>query len=255
MTLPTSLQRVALVTGSGKKRVGWHVADALAGRGYDIAVHYRTSAKEAAETVEHLRGRVVEAVAFQADLSDEHAVHDLFRAAVDRFGRLDVLVNCAAVYRAKRLEEVTAADLRHNFDANLLGTFLCAQQAGLAMVRQPEGGCIVNLGDWALARPYLNYAAYFATKGAIPALTRCLAVELGTRNPRVRVNCILPGPVLFPPDMPEAERDEAIRATLVKRAGRPENVAAAVLFFLENDFVTGVCLPVDGGRTIYAAGS
>jgi pteridine reductase len=192
--LPATLQRMALVTGSGKKRVGWHVADALAGRGYDIAVHYRTSAKEAAETVEHLRGRGVEAVAFQADLSDEHAVHDLFRGLQDRFGRLDVLVNCAAVYQAKRLEEVTAADLRHNFDANLLGTFLCAQQAGLTMVRQPEGGCIVNLGDWALARPYLNYAAYFATKGAIPALTRCLAVELGTRNPRVRVNCIMPGP-------------------------------------------------------------
>src|ERR1700686_5023077 len=100
MPLPTtSLQRMALVTGSGKKRVGWHVADALAGRGYDIAVHYRTSAKEAAETVEHLRGRGVEAVAFQADLSDEHAVHDLFRAVQNRFGRLDVPVNCAAVYQ------------------------------------------------------------------------------------------------------------------------------------------------------------
>src|SRR6476620_6354546 len=103
MSLSSSARRAALVTGSGKKRVGWHVADALAGHGYDIAVHYRTSAKEAAETVEHLRGRGVEAMAFQADLSDEPAVHDLFRAMQDRFGRLDVLVNCAAVYRAKRL--------------------------------------------------------------------------------------------------------------------------------------------------------
>jgi pteridine reductase len=255
MSLSTSEKRVALVTGSGKKRVGWHVADALAGRGYDIAVHYRTSAKDSAETVEHLHRRGVEAVAFQADLAEELAVRDLIRDALDRFGRLDVLVNCAAVYKAKRLEEVTAADVRHNFEANLLGTFLCAQQAGLAMVRQPGGGCIVNFGDWAQARPYLNYAPYFASKGAIPALTRCLAVELGTRNPRVRVNCVLPGPVLFPPDMPEAEREEAIRSTLVQREGRPENVAEAVLFFLENDFVTGVCLPVDGGRTIYAAGS
>ena len=254
MSLSTSVKRVALVTGSGKKRVGWHVADALAGRGYNIAVHYRTSAKEAAETVEHLRSRGVEAMAFQADLAEESAVSDLVRAAQD-FGQLDVLVNCAAVYKAKRLEEVTAADLRHNFEANLLGTFLCSQKAGLVMVQQPEGGCIVNFGDWALARPYLNYAPYFATKGAIPALTRCLAVELGNRNPRVRVNCVLPGPVLFPPDMPEAEREEAIRSTLVQREGHPENVAKTVLFFLENDFVTGVCLPVDGGRTIYAAGS
>jgi pteridine reductase len=123
------------------------------------------------------------------------------------------------------------------------------------MVQQSEGGCIVNFGDWAVARPYLNYAPYFASKGAIPALTRCLAVELGVRNPRVRVNCILPGPVLFPDDMPAAERDVAIRSTLVQRAGQPENVAQAVLSFVENDFVTGVCLPIDGGRTIYAAGS
>ena len=79
-----------------------------------------------------------------------------------------------------------------------------------------------------------------------------MAVELGTRNPAVRVNCILPGPVMLPPDLPAAEKEQAIAATLVKREGRPENIAQAVLFFLDNDFVTGVCLPVDGGRSIYA---
>jgi pteridine reductase len=143
---------VALVTGSGKKRIGWHVADALAGQEYAIAVHYHTSAREAAETVEHLRGRGVEAAAFEADVADERAVRSLFRALWDRFGRLDVLVNCAAVYRAKPLEEVTAADVRLSFEANLLATFLCAQQAGLAMVRQPEGGLhrqLRRLGDGA----------------------------------------------------------------------------------------------------------
>jgi pteridine reductase len=251
----TSVKRVVLVTGSGKKRVGWHVVQALAGRGFAVGVHYRTSAIDAVATVRDLHSRGVDAEAFKADLADESSVKDLIRSVLDRFGRLDLLVNCAAVYKAKRLEDVTAADVRHSFEANLLGTFLCAQHAGLAMVRQPDGGCIVNFGDWALARPYLNYASYFASKGAIPDLTRCLAVELGTRNPRVRVNCVLPGPVLFPPDMPEPERAEAIRSTLVQRAGQPENVAGAVLFFAENDFITGACLPVDGGRTIYAAGN
>jgi NAD(P)-dependent dehydrogenase (short-subunit alcohol dehydrogenase family) len=101
-TLTTTHSRVALVTGSGKKRIGWHIADSLAGQGYAIAVHYRTSAKEAAETVEHLRGRGTEAMAFHADLADEKAVGSLFRALWERFGRLDVLVNCAAVYQAKR---------------------------------------------------------------------------------------------------------------------------------------------------------
>lgn len=255
MPLSTSLKRVALVTGSGKKRVGWHVARALAERGFHLAIHYRTSAEEAAETVEHFRSWGVEAESFQANLTEESAVRNLIDSAYNCFGRLDVLVNCAAVYKSKPLEEVTATDVRRDFEVNLLGTFLCAQQAGLAMSRQREGGCIVNFGDWALERPYLNYASYFASKGAIPALTRCLAVELGTRNPRVRVNCVLPGPVLFPPDMPEEEREQAIRSTLSKREGQPENVAEAVLFFVENDFVTGTCLPVDGGRTIYAAGN
>jgi len=251
----TPPKRVALVTGSGKKRVGRQVAVALAGRGYDVAVHYRNSASEAAEAVEQLRGLGVDAAAFQADLSVERAVDDLFRGINGHFGRLDVLVNCAAIYGPKRLEDVTAEDVRRNFEVNLLGTFLCAQQAGLAMTRQVEGGCIINLGDWALARPYLNYAAYFAGKGAIPALTRCLAVELGTRNPRVRVNCIHPGPVLFPPEMPVPERAEAIVSTLAQREGTPENIASAVLFLVDNEFVTGVCLPVDGGRTIYAGGN
>jgi len=163
-----------------------------------------------------------------------------------------VLVNCAATWKSKKLEEVTAADVRHYFETNTLSTFLCSQQAGLAMVRQAEGGSIITLGDWAIARPYLNYAAYFPSKGAIPTLTRCLAVELGTRNPRVRVNCIMPGPVLLPPDLPAAERQAAIRATLVKHEGSPDNIAQAVLFLIDNDFVTGVCLPVDGGRTVYA---
>jgi pteridine reductase len=253
--MSASPTKVALVTGSGKRRVGSVVAEALASRGYALVVHYRSSATEAADFVARLQRRGVEAVALPADLTDEKAVQALIRQTLDRFGRLDVLVNCAAAWRSKRLEEVTAADVRFFFETNTLGTFLCSQHAGLAMVRQPEGGCIVTMGDWAVERPYVNYAAYFPSKGAVPTLTRCLAVELGTRNPAVRVNCILPGPVLLPPDLPEAERRQAIDATLVKREGRPENIAQAVLFFLDNDFVTGVCLPVDGGRTVFASDS
>jgi pteridine reductase len=247
-----SAGRAALVTGSGKRRVGWYVADALAARGYGLAIHHFTSAVEATDTVRALEARGVRALSVQADLTDEQAVRAMIRQALDHFGRLDVLVNCAAIWRRGRLEDVTAQDVRRHFEANVLATFLCAQHAGLAMARQPEGGVIVNLGDWAEARPYLDHAAYFVSKGAVPALTRCLAVELGSRNPRVRVNCVLPGPVMLPPDLPEAERRQAVDATLVKREGSPVNVAQAVLHFVDNDFVTGACLPVDGGRTIYA---
>jgi pteridine reductase len=165
------------------------------------------------------------------------------------------LANCAAAWKSKRLEEVRAADVRGYFETNTLGTFLCCQHVGLAMVRQAFGGSIITIGDWAAERPYVNYSAYFPSKGAIPTLTRVMAVELGTRNPSVRVNCILPGPVLLPPDLPASERDQAIQATLVKREGSPENIAQAVLHFVDNEFVTGACLPVDGGRTIYAIDS
>jgi pteridine reductase len=245
-------RRVALVTGSGKLRVGSVVADALARRGYAVAVHYRSSAAEAEETAKALRAHGVEVGTFPADLADEKAVRAMVREVLGRFDRIDVLVNCAGVWKSKSLEDVTAADVRLHFDTNALGTFLCAQQAGLAMARQPEGGVIVNIGDWAEVRPYLGYAAYFPSKGAVTAITRCLAVELAHRNPAVRVNAILPGPVMLPPELPEAEKRQAINATLVKREGSPANIAQAVLSFLDNDFVTGVCLPVDGGRTIYA---
>ncbi len=246
--------KVALITGSGKRRIGSCVTEGLAARGYSLVIHYRSSAAEATEQVAQFAQRGVSALAVQADLTDEAAVRRLMQAALDHFGRLDVLATCAGVWQSKPLEDVTAADVRFHFDTNVLGTFLCAQLAGLAMVKQREGGCIVTLGDWAEARPYPGYAAYFASKGAMPTLTRCLAVELGTRNPKVRVNCVLPGPVMLPPDLPEAERNEAINATLVRHEGRPENVAQAVLYLIDNDFVTGDCLRVDGGRTVYAGG-
>jgi pteridine reductase len=246
------VRKVALVTGSGKRRVGSHVAEALAERGYALALHYRSSAAEAAELAASFETQGVKVAVFRADLSNEQEVRNLVVQVVKRFGRIDVLVNCAAVWKSKRLEDVSADDVRMHFETNTLGTFLCAQHAGLAMVKQPDGGVIVNIGDWAEVRPYLNYAAYFPSKGAVTTLTRCLAVELASRNPQVRVNCILPGPVMLPPDLPEEERRQAINATLVKHEGSPTNIAKAVLSFLDNDFVTGVCLPVDGGRTVFA---
>ncbi len=154
--------RVALVTGSGKKRVGSVVAEALAQRGYAIAVHYRSSGTEAEETVAALKSHGVDAKAYRADLADESAVRGMVAAVLRDFGRIDVLVNCAAVWQSKKLEDVTAADVRMHFDTNALGTVLCSQQAGLAMAKQPEGGVIVNVGDWAEVR--YDWSTKVATK-------------------------------------------------------------------------------------------
>jgi pteridine reductase len=245
--------KVALITGSGRHRIGNVVATALADRGYDIALHYNRSAEEAREATEQLVKKGVQAAAFQADVAKEADVERLFDEAMKAFGRLDVLVTTAAIWGRRPLEETTAQDLRRHFDVNVLGTFLCCRRAGLIMAAQTEGGAIVTIGDWATARPYPDYSAYLVSKGAIPTLTRTLAVELARRNRAVRVNCILPGPVMLPENLSEHEVKGAVADTLLKRAGRPENVAQAVLFFVDNDYVTGACLPVDGGRTIAGA--
>ena len=245
--------RVALVTGAGR-RVGNVIARTLATRGYRLA---HACAYVACRRRSHGRGiRAAggEAIVVAAELRDEQAVRAMVDKVRSHFGRIDALVNSAAIWKPKSLEEVTAADVREHFEINTLGTFLCCQQVGLAMVAQPTGGAIVNLGDWATRRPYLNYSAYFPSKGAIPTLTRDFAVELAHRNPRIRVNAVLPGPVLLRSDLPAAERQASLDGTLLKREGTAEEVAHAVVFLLENEFVTGVCLNVDGGRAI-ASGS
>jgi pteridine reductase len=249
-TSPTSPQAVAFVTGSGARRIGHAVAEMFSARGYAVVLHARTSRSEAAATAVEFERRGTPTLVVDGDVRDEAVVAGWIETIRKRFGRLDVLVNAAAVWHRKRLEDVTADDVRAHFDVNALGTFLCCKHGGLAMASQEDGGAIVNIGDWATRRPYVDYAAYFPSKGAIPTMTRMFAVELARRNPRVRVNAVLPGPVMLPADLPEAERKQAIAATLVGREGSPEQVAQLVGALVENEFITGVCVPVDGGRTI-----
>lgn len=240
----------ALVTGSGAPRIGNCIVRALARRGYRVAVHANTSREQAEATAAEIVAAGGEAMSVAGDLRDEAAVRRIVAETRSRFGSLDVLVNCASIWERKKLEETTAEDVRRHFEINTLGTFLCCQHAGLEMTRQERGGVIVNFGDWAVQRPYLDYAAYFASKGAIETLTRTFAVELARRNPRVRVNAIFPGPAMLPDTLSPAEKSAAIAATLVQRAGRPENIAQAAIALIENDFITGACLAVDGGRTV-----
>ncbi len=250
----TTNSRVALITGSGAPRIGNVVARRLAVKGYAVVLHANRSHDLALATADELRRSGHEALALHADLLDESAIAKLVEQAGTWGGGIDALVNCAAIWKPTRLEEVTAAQVTDHFAVNTLGTFLFCQHVGLRMTQQTQGGAIVNIGDWATCRPYLDYAAYFASKGSIPTLTRDFAVELAARNTRVRVNAVLPGPVMLPETMSSDERQAVIAQTLLKREGSPEHVAHAVEFLLENDFITGVCLPVDGGRTIASSG-
>ncbi len=249
--------KVAWVTGSGANRVGRAIAQEFANCGYHIVLHANRSIDKAEEFASELRNQRVngpspQVLVVQGDICDPTVSKRILGQILEAFGRLDVLVNSAAVWDWKPLTELTAEDVKKQFDVNTLGTLLCSQAAGLAMTEQPEGGSILLIGDWAVTRPYRDFAAYFASKGSIETLTKTLAVELATRNPSIRVNAVLPGPVMLD-DRISQERADAIREqSLLKRHGTPEDVARAVRFLSEQPFITGAILPVDGGRSFYA---
>jgi len=245
---------VAMITGSGAPRVGRAIAEHLAQLGCQISLHANTSGEEAEQAAEAMRKEFDSSVAVVLGSLDDPDVPDrLVREVREHFGRIDILVNSAAIWHPIPLEEITSEQLMSYLRINAAASFLAARAAGRWMVSQSSGGCIVNIGDWATCRPYLDHAAYFPSKGAVEAMTRSLAVELAHRNPKVRVNCIQPGPVLLAQDVTSEDARKIASSTLVGRIGTPQHVASAVQFLCENDFVTGVCLPVDGGRSIYAA--
>jgi pteridine reductase len=243
----------ALITGSGSARIGRVVARHLASLGCNIALHANQHIEEAESVAAELRTNFDrKVIVTSGSLIDDETPQEIIQQTIQSFGRIDILVNCAAIWSPKPLEHISADDLREYFQVNSVGSFRCSQLAGLKMVSQPSGGSIVNIGDWATTRPYLEHAAYFPSKGSIEVMTRSLAVELAHRNPRIRVNCVQPGPVLLGPEVSLADRQRISESTLVRRIGSPEHIAHAVQFLCENDFVTGVCVPVDGGRSIYS---
>ena len=238
--------RVALVTGSGV-RVGKRIAVALAERGMHVAVHYHASAGPAEETVAEIRALGVEADSFQADLSQLREVRDLFDGIDARWGRLDVLVNSAAIFPRTPWDEIDEATWDRTLDVNLKAPFFTAWHAVPLMWRN-GGGKIVNIADWAGLRPYKNYLPYVISKGGIVTMTKALALELA---PSIAVNAIAPGPVMLPEDFSDAAAERIRKATLLDRLGSPEDVAQSVVYLVAmTDFITGHVLVVDGGRLI-----
>lgn len=242
--------KVAFITGSGKKRVGNVIALEAARRGFDVAIHYRTSQSEAETTAQQIRALGVRAECFAADLGSVAETESLCARVIKTFGRIDLFVPAAGIWEKTPLESLTAEKLSENFNVNTLSTFLCCQHIGLQMCKQTEGGAIVLIGDAALERPYDHFSAYFLSKGAIPTLTLTLANELAHRNPKVRVNCVHPGAVLLPENLGDIEKRGVVEKSLVKSLGSPESVAQAVFSFYENPYLTGSFLRVDGGEAI-----
>ncbi|MEQ1828263.1 MAG: SDR family oxidoreductase [Pirellula sp.] len=250
-----SSKPVAWITGSGAARIGRSIAQHFANHGYRIVIHANHSRDSANEFADELRRQGRESMLVYGPIEQPDFARNAVAQIVEEFARIDVLVNSAAIWDWKNLEATTAMDLQRQWEVNTLGTFLCSQAAGLQMVEQPTGGAIILIGDWAVQRPYPDFSAYFASKGCIETMTRTLAVELATRNPAIRVNAILPGTVLLDASVSEEQAARVNQQSLLKGPGRPEYVAQAAYFLATHEYITGVCLPVDGGRSIHAGAS
>lgn len=236
---------IALVTGSAR-RVGRAIALALAGRGARLALHYRSSEGDARDALDEARRMGADAELFRADLV-EGADRDALIANVrKRFGGLDILVNSASVFGPSALEDTTPEGWDEQIETNAKAPFFLARAAGAIMTGNGRGK-IVNLADTAGELIWPQYLPYSISKATLLGVTRGLAKSLA---PAVQVNAVAPGPVCLPEDYTEDQKKLAIERTLMKRAGTAEDVARAVVFLVENDYITGEVLHVDGGRHV-----
>jgi NAD(P)-dependent dehydrogenase (short-subunit alcohol dehydrogenase family) len=235
--------KTALITG-GAIRVGKAISLALARAGANIVINYSSSAAEAAQTAAEVEALGVAALPIQADVADHAQVQQMVARAQARFGAVDVLVNGASLFRRTPLPTADVSDWRRVVGISLDGAFYCANAVAPQMLARGEG-VIINIVDLSAWKPSKGFAAHSVGKAGLLALTRQLALELA---PAVRVNAVSPGPVLAPTDYDAVKIERLAKRTLLKRWGTAEDVAQAVLFLVQSDYITGDCITVDGGE-------
>lgn len=239
--------KVALVTG-GSRGIGRAVVERLAGDGMDVVFFYRGNAEAAQEAVAAVAAAGGRAEALQADVTDAAAVAQAVERVVESRGRIDLLVNNAGIVRDNLLAMLEDADIRAVLDTNVLGVFHVTRAVVPHMISK-RAGKIVNLGSVAGDKGGRGQSNYAASKGAIQAFTRAMAVELASR--KITVNCVAPG--VIDTEMSQAVRDlageQVTQRILLKRVGRADDVAHAVWFLASRfaDYITGEVLHVDGG--------
>ena len=240
--------KTALVTGAAK-RIGAAIARRLHAAGANVVLHYRGAEAEATALEAELNAaRAGSAVKVKADLLAPIAPRLLLGSALERFGRLDVLVNNASSFYPTAIGSIEAGHWDELIGSNLRVPLFIAQEAAPAIRKQR--GTIVNIADMHAERPLKGYAVYSIAKAGLVALTRVLALELG---PEVRVNAVAPGAIAWPEDGQFApdERARVVATTPLERLGAPAEVARAVHFLATAPFVTGQILAVDGGRSVF----
>ena len=240
--------KVALVTGAAR-RIGAAIARRLHAGGANVLLHYRGAEADAGRLEAELNAvRAKSASKIKADLLAPVAPRMLVSAAIQHFGRLDVLVNNASTFYPTAVGSIEAGHWEELMGSNLRAPLFLAQEAVPQLKK--NGGAIVNLSDIHASRPLKGYLVYSIAKAGLVALTRSLALELA---PDIRVNAVAPGAIAWPEDgqFEPAERERIVATTPLARLGSPEEIARAVHFLATVPFVTGQILAVDGGRSVY----
>ena len=250
---PHSLEgKKALVTG-GKRRIGRGIALSLAEAGCDVGINDLAEDADAGETLRLIGERGREAEFFAADISDSAQVESMFTGFLERFGRIDILVNNPYGGTGEPFLELTEENWDANLDVGLKGFFLCSQQAARAMVEQGEGGCIVSTSSVHAERAWRGDTAYGAAKAGVLRLTESMAVDLGVHG--IRCNAVMPGHmntdhVTGTPPPERGSIDESLFSSVpLRRRGTPEDIGRAVAFLCSPaaGCISGVSLAVDGG--------
>lgn len=241
--------KVVLVTG-GAKRVGAAICRRLHAAGAQLAVHFRSSEQEALDLQKELNElRMQSAELFQADLLDLNALPQLVHKVIEKFGRLDGLVNNASSFYATPLSDVDEQQWHDLLGTNLKAPLFLAKAAAAELSRR--NGCIVNIADIHAERPMHGHLLYSTAKAGLVALTKGLAQEMA---PLVRVNAVAPGVIVWPVNeawMDEEQRRKIVAHTLLKREGDPDDIARTVRFLMdEAPYITGQIIAVDGGRSV-----
>jgi NAD(P)-dependent dehydrogenase (short-subunit alcohol dehydrogenase family) len=237
------VDKVAIVTG-GAVRLGRALALALAEQGARVVVHYGSSTASAKGVVAEIEALGSQAVTVQADLSRPGEVGSVLESALSHFGRVDILVNNAAVFEPGQWDDTTEANWDRHFAINLKSPFFLSQ-AFAAQFERDRHGHIVNIADWRAVRPGPDYIAYTLTKAALVAMTKSLALALA---PNIQVNAIAPGLILPPPGQDQAHLEAKAARIPAQRTGSPSEVARTLVFLLRSDFVTGDLVYVTGGE-------
>jgi NAD(P)-dependent dehydrogenase (short-subunit alcohol dehydrogenase family) len=245
--------KVAIVTGAGKG-IGWGIAKVFSQEGAKVVI-VDWDEKAGEKSAEEIRQSGGDALFVNCDVSNEEQVKAMVQATLDKYGRIDVLVNNAGIGVYKPLLEATSDDWDHCLAVNLKGVFLCSKYA-IPHMQAVGKGAIVNISSVHSHATVNGVAPYAASKGGITALTRNMAIDYG---PAIRVNAIAPGWVLTPLiqsifdsyDDPAEQQRLVEQRQVMKRIGRPEDIghAAAFLTSDEASFITGTQLFVDGGLT------